>query len=96
MRSIRKPPSAELRPHQTDQDSLPPYDVLDAVLHGLIEERRSVDELVAQGMDMAVVQQVFGLLKRAEYKRRQAAPCVKLTAMAFGRDWRMPMTGEWA
>ena len=94
-RSITKAPSAELRPNQTDQDSLPPYERLDAILQGLIEERKSVPELVAGGMDGATVERVFGLLKRAEYKRRQAAPCAKLTSLAFGRDWRMPMTGEW-
>lgn len=94
-RSITKAPTAELREGQTDQDSLPPYEVLDAVLYQLIEERKSVAELVAGGMDEALVRQVFSLLHRAEYKRRQAAPGVKLSAMSFGRDWRMPMTGQW-
>jgi NAD+ synthase len=81
-----------LRPGQTDQDSLPPYEVLDAILQGLIEREAGVDELVAAGHDRATVQRVQRLLARAEYKRRQAPPGVKLTARAFGRDRRYPIT----
>jgi NAD+ synthase len=91
-RVISKPPSAELRPNQTDQDSLPPYEVLDAILEGLVEGEQSVDALVADGHDRATVLRVWKLLDRAEYKRRQAPPGVKITARAFGRDRRYPIT----
>ena len=90
--SITKAPTAELRPNQTDQDSLPPYDVLDAILHGLIEEEKSVDQIVADGFDRATVSRVQRLLYSAEYKRRQAPPGVKITRKSFGRDRRYPMT----
>jgi NAD+ synthase len=90
--SITKAPTAELRPNQTDQDSLPPYDVLDAILHGLIEEEESVDQIVARGFDRATVSRVQRLLYSAEYKRRQAPPGVKITRKSFGRDRRYPMT----
>jgi NAD+ synthase len=91
-RVITKPPSAELRPDQTDQDSLPPYDVLDGILAGLIEGEKSVDALVAEGFHRETVLHVWRLLDRAEYKRRQAPPGVKITARAFGRDRRYPIT----
>jgi len=91
-RVITKPPSAELKPNQTDQDSLPPYDVLDAILSGLIEGEQSVDTLVARGHDRATVLRVWKMLDRAEYKRRQAPPGVKITPRAFGRDRRYPIT----
>jgi NAD+ synthase len=91
-RVITKPPSAELRENQTDQDSLPPYEVLDAVLQGLVEKDLSARELVAQGQDPAVVRLVSNLLDLAEYKRRQAPPGVKITRKAFGRDRRYPIT----
>jgi NAD+ synthase len=91
-RVITKPPSAELRPEQTDQDSLPPYEELDAILHGLVEHDLSARELVAQGHDPAVVRKVSNLLDLAEYKRRQAPPGVKITHKAFGRDRRYPIT----
>ncbi len=90
--SITKAPTAELRPNQTDQDSLPPYDVLDAILRGLIEEEQSVDQIVARGFDRATVARVQRLLYSAEYKRRQAPPGVKITRKSFGRDRRYPMT----
>jgi len=91
-RIITKPPSAELRPNQTDQDSLPPYDILDSILEGLVEGEQSVDALVAQGHERATVLRVWKLLDRAEYKRRQAPPGVKITPRAFGRDRRYPIT----
>jgi len=91
-RVITKPPSAELKPDQKDQDSLPPYDVLDAILEGLVEGEKSVDALVADGFDRALVLRVWRLLDRAEYKRRQAPPGVKITPRAFGRDRRYPIT----
>jgi NAD+ synthase len=91
-RVILKPPSAELRPGQTDQDSLPPYDVLDTILQELIEREAGIEELAAAGQDRATVLRVWNLLRRAEYKRRQAPPGVKLTSRAFGRDRRYPIT----
>jgi NAD+ synthase len=91
-RVIIKPPSAELKPNQTDQDSLPPYDMLDAILEGLVEGEQSVDALVAQGHDRATVLRVWKMLDRAEYKRRQAPPGVKISPRAFGRDRRYPIT----
>jgi len=91
-RIITKPPSAELKPNQTDQDSLPPYDVLDAILAHLIEGEHAVDDIVADGYDRATVLKVVRLLDRAEYKRRQAPPGVKITSRAFGRDRRYPLT----
>ncbi|CDI00796.1 putative glutamine-dependent NAD(+) synthetase (NAD(+) synthase (glutamine-hydrolyzing)) (NadE) [Candidatus Competibacter denitrificans Run_A_D11] len=91
-RVIDRPPSAELRPDQTDQDSLPPYDVLDAILHGYVEQDRSVEELIAAGFDRATVERVARLVIVNEYKRRQAAPGVRITPRAFGRDRRYPIT----
>jgi NAD+ synthase len=91
-RVIIKPPSAELRADQTDQDSLPPYDELDAILHALVETDLSAHDLVEQGLDAAVVRRVSNLLDIAEYKRRQAPPGVKITRKAFGRDRRYPIT----
>ena len=92
-RIITKPPSAELKPEQTDQDTLPPYDVLDTILHGLIEEELPVREIVARhGCDPALVARVQNMLYIAEYKRRQAAPGVKITRRNFGRDRRYPIT----
>jgi NAD+ synthase len=91
-RVITKPPSAELKPNQTDQDSLPPYDELDAILAGLVEGEKSVDDLVTDGFDRDTVVRVWKMLDRAEYKRRQAPPGVKISARAFGRDRRYPIT----
>ena len=91
-RVITKPPSAELKHDQTDQDTLPPYEVLDAILQGLVEGEQSVDALVQHGHDRATILRVWRMLDRAEYKRRQAPPGVKLTPRAFGRDRRYPIT----
>jgi NAD+ synthase len=91
-RIITKPPTAELRANQKDEDSLPPYPVLDRVLQGLVEEDLSPRELVARGEDPEVVRKVSNLLDLAEYKRRQAPPGVKITRKAFGRDRRYPIT----
>ncbi len=91
-RVITKPPSAELKPDQTDQDTLPPYEVLDAILECLIEHEMTVAEIVARGHDEATVRRVWRMLDRAEYKRRQAPPGVKITRRAFGRDRRYPIT----
>lgn len=92
---ITKPPTAELRPNQKDEDSLPPYAVLDTILRGLIERQKSVPELVAEGMDRPTVERVARMVAAAEYKRRQSAPGVKITPMAFGRDRRWPITNRW-
>ena len=93
--SIEKPPSAELRPDQRDTDSLPPYEVLDAVLRAYVEEDRSVGEIVADGFDPDLVRRVVGMVDRNEYKRRQAAPGVKVTTKAFGKDRRLPITNRY-
>jgi NAD+ synthase len=93
-RVITKPPSAELKPDQTDQDTLPPYDTLDAILHGLIEEELDVDAIVARGFDETTVVRVWRMLDRAEYKRRQAPPGVKISRRAFGRERRYPITNR--
>jgi NAD+ synthase len=90
--SISKAPTAELRPNQTDQDSLPPYEVLDAILNGLVEEELSVNEIVQRGYPRDTVVRVQHLLYLAEYKRRQAPPGVKITRKGFGRDRRYPIT----
>ena len=88
---IQKPPSAELRPDQCDQDSLPPYDVLDNILEQLVHHHRSPAEIVASGCDRATVDKVVRLVVRAEFKRRQAPPGLKITDRAFGTGWRMPI-----
>jgi len=90
-RILTKAPSAELRPDQTDQDSLPPYAELDAILHGLVEEEATLDEIVARGHAPATVERVQNLLYSSEYKRRQAAPGLKIGGKAFGRDRRYPL-----
>ena len=92
---IDKPPSAELRPDQTDQDTLPPYDVLDDILRGLVEEERPAAEIAARGHPEETVAQVWRMLDSAEYKRRQAPPGVKLTLRAFGKDRRYPITNRY-
>ena len=91
-RIITKPPSAELKPDQTDQDSLPDYAVLDDILKGLIEAEDSVEIIAARGHDRAIVNRVWRMLELAEYKRCQAPPGVKVTRRAFGRDRRYPIT----
>jgi NAD+ synthase (glutamine-hydrolysing) len=91
-RVIDRPPSAELRPDQKDSDSLPPYEILDPILECFIEDDLAVDEIVARGFDRAVVGRVLDLVKRNEYKRRQAPPGVRVSRRAFGRDWRYPIT----
>jgi NAD+ synthase len=91
---LAKPPSAELRPNQTDQDSLPPYPVLDDILECLVEREMPTGEIVARGHDLATVHRIEHLLYLAEYKRRQSAPGVKITAKYFGRDRRYPITNR--
>jgi NAD+ synthase len=89
-----KLPTAELRENQKDQDSLPPYDILDAILERLVEREQSIAEIVAAGFDAATVARVDRMLNLAEYKRRQAAPGVKVTLRGFGRDRRYPITNR--
>jgi NAD+ synthase (glutamine-hydrolysing) len=88
---LTKAPSAELRPNQKDQDSLPPYEILDAILDLHVERHRTVEEIVNQGFDEAIVLRVLQLLNSAEFKRKQAAPGIKVTDRAFGMGWRMPV-----
>jgi NAD+ synthase (glutamine-hydrolysing) len=95
-RILSKAPSAELHENQKDSDSLPPYEVLDPILRGYVEDDRSYEELVAAGHDPATVTRVIQLVDRSEYKRRQAPPGVKITPRAFGRDRRMPLTNRYA
>ena len=93
--SIRKPPSAELRLDQTDQDTLPPYDVLDAIIAGYVDEGLSAEKIVAAGHDPKTVEWVIRAVNRNEYKRRQAAPGLKVTSRAFGTGWRMPIAARY-
>ncbi len=93
--SLTKPPSAELRPDQTDQDTLPPYDVLDAILHQYVEEERSVEDIIAAGFDERTTRDVARMVDRNEYKRKQAAPCLKVTSRAFGFGRRMPIAAKY-
>ncbi|HVN67360.1 MAG TPA: NAD+ synthase, partial [Candidatus Sulfotelmatobacter sp.] len=89
---IDRPPTAELKPDQTDQDTLPPYDILDAIMKDYVEDNLSAKQIVVRGYDETVVNKVIGLIDRAEYKRRQAPPGPRLTPRAFGKDWRLPIT----
>jgi NAD+ synthase (glutamine-hydrolysing) len=91
-RVITRPPTAELRHDQKDSDSLPPYDVLDPILEAFIEKDYSVDQIAALGFEREAVVRVLKMVKRAEYKRRQAPPGVRVSSRAFGRDWRYPIT----
>ncbi|MEQ1832966.1 MAG: NAD+ synthase [Candidatus Eisenbacteria bacterium] len=94
-RTITRAPSAELKPGQTDQDSLPPYDVLDAILREYVEEDRSPAEIARMGHDEALVRKVARMVDLAEYKRRQSPPGIKITPRAFGKDRRLPITNRW-
>ena len=93
-RILTRAPSAELRPDQTDQDSLPPYDILDAILALYMEEDRSVEDIIAAGFERATVERVTRLIRVNEYKRRQAPVGIRITHRAFGRDWRYPITSK--
>ena len=92
---LERAPSAELRPDQRDEDSLPPYELLDRILQGYIELHEGADQLVAQGLPLEEVQRAIRLVDAAEYKRRQAPPGIKVTERAFGRDRRMPITNRY-
>ena len=91
-RIITRPPSAELKPDQTDQDNLPPYDVLDAIMENYVEENMNIAQIVARGYDSADVQRVVKLIRIAEYKRRQSPVGIRITDRGFGKDWRYPIT----
>ena len=93
--SITKPPSAELRPNQTDQDSLPPYDTLDAILKLYIEEWKEVDEIASKGFDADLVRRILKLVDTNEFKRRQAAPTIRVSTKAFGSGRQMPIAQRW-
>jgi len=93
--TIERPPSAELKPGQTDQDSLPPYDTLDAILQLYVEEDRSIAEIAREGHDEAIVRRVARMVDLAEYKRRQSPPGIKISPRAFGKDRRLPITNRW-
>ena len=88
-------PSAELRPNQTDQDSLPPYDLLDDILERYIEEWKEVDEIVAAGFDKPLVERILKMVDSAEFKRRQAAPTIRVSSKAFGSGRDMPIAQQW-
>jgi NAD+ synthase (glutamine-hydrolysing) len=93
-RTITRPPSAELRPNQTDQDSLPPYELLDQIVEAYMETDRSIAEMAASGLPEETVRQVIKMIDRAEYKRRQGPPGIKITPRNFGKDRRMPITNR--
>jgi NAD+ synthase (glutamine-hydrolysing) len=93
-RIITRPPSAELRPDQRDQDSLPPYEVLDAILERYMENDQGVEEIIAAGFERAIVERVARLIRTNEYKRRQAPVGIRVTHRSFGKDWRYPITGK--
>ena len=92
---LRRPPTAELRSGQKDQDTLPPYAILDAILEKYVEEDRSLDHMLRSGYSRALVKNVVRLVDRNEYKRRQAPIGIKITPKAFGRDRRMPITNRY-
>jgi NAD+ synthetase len=93
--TITKPPSAELRPNQLDQDSLPPYDVLDGILKLYIEEWQEVDQIAAAGFDRELVARILRLVDTNEFKRRQAAPTIRVSSKAFGNGRQMPIAQRW-
>jgi len=94
-RVLTRPPSAELKPGQCDQDTLPPYEVLDPILRMYVEEDRAARDIAELGFDLATVQRVVRMVDRAEYKRRQSPPGIKITPRAFGKDRRLPITNRW-
>ncbi len=94
-RIITRAPSAELKPGQTDQDSLPPYDVLDAIMEAYVEYNRSPEEIIAAGYRSEDVRRIVHLIKISEYKRRQAPVGVRITNRGFGKDWRYPITSKY-
>ena len=93
--SITKPPSAELRPDQTDDQSLPPYEVLDPLLEAYVERDKTAGELISLGYDPEIVKRITGLVDLAEYKRRQSPPGPRISTKAFGKDRRLPITNRY-
>lgn len=93
---LSKPPSAELKPGQVDQDSLPSYEILDDILERLVQRHEAVEDIVAAGHEPQIVEKVIRLMSRAEFKRRQAPPVLKVTDRAFGTEWRMPIASRWS
>ena len=91
---IERPPTAELRRGQTDQDSLPPYPVLDAILEAYVERDQGIADMIARGLDADTVRRVVAMVDRNEYKRRQGPIGIKITPRAFGRDWRLPIVNR--
>jgi NAD+ synthase (glutamine-hydrolysing) len=91
---LDRAPSAELRPDQLDSDSLPPYDLLDRILEAYVERDQGREEMIAAGMPAEIVDEVISMVDRSEYKRRQAAPGIRITPRAFGRDRRLPITNR--
>ena len=94
-RVIVKAPTAELKANQTDQDTLPPYDALDAILKAYVEDDKSLDDIISMGFKKTLVKQVIDMVDKSEYKRRQAPPGVKITPRALGKDRRMPITNRY-
>ena len=94
-RVINRAPSAELRPDQTDQDSLPPYDILDAIIEAYVEHDLSLEEILSKNYPEADVRRVVQLIRQNEYKRRQSAPGIRITQRGFGKDWRYPITAKY-
>jgi len=92
---IRRPPTAELRPNQKDEDTLPPYPILDRIIHAYVEEDKGIDEIIKEGFDPEIVKNVIRMIDRNEYKRRQSPPGIKITPKAFGKDWRFPITNRY-
>ena len=93
---IERPPTAELRPDQKDEDSLPPYEILDAILEAYIEGHASTDSLNRNKIDAGLLKHTLTMVDRSEYKRRQSPPGVKISPRAFGRDWRLPIVNRFA
>jgi NAD+ synthase/NAD+ synthase (glutamine-hydrolysing) len=88
---LQKPPSAELKPDQKDEDTLPPYSILDEILNLYIEKGYSIDQIITKGFDASLVKRIADMVKKAEFKRQQAPPGLKITDRAFGTGWRMPI-----
>ncbi|MEK7850247.1 MAG: NAD(+) synthase, partial [Deltaproteobacteria bacterium] len=94
-RVLTKAPTAELKPNQTDQDNLPPYEVLDPILKAYIEENKGFEDILSMGFDEVMIRRVIRMVDASEYKRRQAPPGIKITPRALGKDWRMPITNRY-
>ncbi len=92
---MKRPPTAELRPNQKDEDTLPPYPILDRIIHAYVEEDKSPEEIIEEGFDPDLVINVIRMIDRNEYKRRQSPPGIKITPKAFGKDWRFPITNRY-